>query len=208
MRLMRIDDLTRRDHYYVGAGDACYYFGEYTSRKGTAYSIASSLVHDLLELHDPAIPKQEFRKDRALSRVAQWIGGVFDPQSLALATFVPLPQSGSGILTDNDDRMFRILKRSAEGLDIRRMLELVKGGALLDVGSVRSGPDVLYESMRVVLPLTDPKPHAIFLVDDVLTTGANFVAAKRRLAQVMPDVPVYGLFVARKTLDSGSILGR
>jgi hypothetical protein len=208
MRLMRIDDLTRRDHYYIGAGDACYYFGEYTSRKGTAYSIASSLVHDLLELRDPAIPKQEFRKDRALSRVAQWIGGVFDPQSLPLATFVPLPQSGSGILTDNDDRMLRILKRSAEGLDIRRMLELVKGGALLDVGSVRSGPDVLYESMRVVLPLTDPKPHAIFLVDDVLTTGANFVAAKRRLAQVLPDVPVYGLFVARKTLDSGSILGR
>lgn len=208
MRLMRIDDLTRRDHYYIGAGDACYYFGEYTSRKGTAYSIASSLVHDLLELRDPAIPKQEFRKDRALSRVAQWIGGVFDPQSLSLATFVPLPQSGSGILTDNDDRMFRILKRSAEGLDIRRMLELVKGGALLDVGSVRSGPDVLYETMRVVLPLTDPKPHAIFLVDDVLTTGANFVAAKRRLAQVLPDVPVYGLFVARKTLDSGSILGR
>ena len=101
MRLMRIDESTRRDHYYVGDGDACYYFGEYTSRQGTAYSIASSLVHDLLELRDPAIPKQEFRKDRALSRVAQWIGGVFDQESLPLATFVPLPQSGSGILTDN-----------------------------------------------------------------------------------------------------------
>lgn len=208
MRILQIDELTRREHYYLGEDDACYYFGEYTSRKGSAHGISSSLVHDLLELQDPAIPKQEFRKDRALSRVAQWIHSVFDEQGFRLATFVPMPQSGSGILTDHDDRMLRILKRSAEGLDIRPMLEVAKGGAMLDVGSVRSGPDVLYESMRVVLALTEPKPRAIFLVDDVLTTGANFVAGKRRLGQVMPDVPVFGLFVARKALESGPILGR
>lgn len=208
MRLLRIDELTRREHYYLGDEDTCYYFGEYSARRGSAHGIASSVVHDLLELRDQAIPKQEFRKDRALSRTAQWIHAAFDPESFARATFVPLPQSGSGILTDNDDRIFRILMRTAEGLDIRRMLEIAKGGAQLDIGSVRSGPDVLYENLRVVLALTEPKPRAIFLVDDVLTTGSNYVAARRRIAQVMPDVPVYGLFIARKTLDSGPILGR
>jgi hypothetical protein len=208
LRLLRIDELARRDHYYLGNDDVCYYFGEYTARRGTALGIGNSVVHDLLELRDPAIAKQDFRKDRALSRVAQWVGAAFDAESLKLATFVPLPQSGSGILTDNDDRIYRILLRSGQGLDIRRMLEIGKGGTTLDVGSVRSGPEVLYEHMQVVLKLTDPRPRGIFLVDDVLTTGANFVAAKRRLAQVIPSVPVFGLFIARKTLESGAILGR
>jgi len=208
MRLLRIDESTRREHYFLSDDDTCYYFGEYCARRGVAYGITSSLVHDLLELRDAAIPKQEFRKDRALSRVAQWLGSAFDPQSLPLATFVPLPKSGCGILTDDDDRMYRILRRSGEGLDIRKMLELAKGGAALDVGSVRSGPDVLYENLRVVQSLTEPRPRAVFLVDDVLTTGANFIAGKRRLLQAIPEVPVFGLFIARKTLDSGAILGR
>ena len=51
-------------------------------------------------------------------------------------------------------------------------------GAPGEFDNLRSGPDVLYEHMRVVLALTEPRPRAIFLVDDVLATGANYVAAK------------------------------
>jgi hypothetical protein len=206
VRLQRIDELTRREHYYLREDDACYYFGEYTARKGTAHGIPSSLVHDLLERRDPSVPKQDHRKDRAMSRVAQWMNEVFDPAQLARATFVPLPQSGAGIPTDADDRIFRILRRSAEGLDVRKMVELAPPPAAREIATMRSGPDVLYENMRVVLALTEPKPRVVFLVDDVLATGANFVAGKRRIQQLLPDVPVYGLFVARKALDSGEIL--
>ena len=48
VRLQRIDELTRREHYYLRDEDACYYFGEYTARKGTAHGIPSSLVHEML----------------------------------------------------------------------------------------------------------------------------------------------------------------
>ncbi len=207
MRLSRIDDLTRREHYYLGDQDTCFYLGEYSARKGGAFGMTSVLVHDLLQPRNPAVVKQEHRKDRALGSVAQWLHEVFDPGNLASVTFVPLPVSGAGIVTDNDDRMFRILKRSAKGLDIRKLIELTSATGTGEYGSLRSGPNVLYENMRVVLALTEPKPGAIFLVDDVLATGANFIAAKRRLRQVLPDVPVFGLFVARKSLESGEILG-
>jgi NAD(P)-dependent dehydrogenase (short-subunit alcohol dehydrogenase family) len=33
-------------------------------------------------------------------------------------------------------------------------------------------------------------------------TGANFVAAKRRIQELLPLVPVYGLFAARKLLET------
>jgi hypothetical protein len=206
VRLQRIDELTRREHYFLREDDACYYFGEYTARTGIAHGIPSALVHDLLERRDPSMPKQDHRKDRAMSRVAQWMNEVFDQGRFARATFVPLPQSGAGVPSDADDRIFRILRRSAEGLDVRKMLELTPPPAAREIATMRSGPDVLYENMRVMLPLTEPKPIAIFLVDDVLVTGANFVAGKRRIQQLMPDVPIYGLFIARKALDSGEIL--
>ncbi|MEO7760316.1 MAG: hypothetical protein ABIS68_00240 [Casimicrobiaceae bacterium] len=206
MRLSRIDELTRREHYYLGDQDICYYFGEYAARKGAGHGLTNSLVHDLLQPRDPAVHKQDFLKDRALGRAAQWIHDAFDPVRFSHATFVPMPQSGSGIETDTDDRMFRVLTRSAEGLDIRKLIELTGLSATGEFGSARSGPEVLYEHLRVVLALTEPKPRVIFLVDDVLATGANFVAAKRRIQQLLPDVPVFGLFVARKAQESGAIL--
>ena len=206
MRLSRIDELTRREHYYIGDQDLCYYFGEYSGRGGRTFATMSTLIHDLLQPRDLAIPKQEFLKDRALSRVAQWMHEAFDPAAIADATFVPLPQSGSGLRTDADDRIYRILKRSAEGLDIRRLIEVAGPINSGELSTQRYGPDMLYEHMRVVLALTEPRPRAIFLVDDVLTTGANYIAAKKRIKQLLPDVPVFGLFIARKTLDSGEIL--
>ena len=207
MRLCRIDELTRREHYYLGDEDLCFYFGDYCGRNGRAHGTMSALVHDLLQPRDAGVPKQEYRKDRALSRVAQWLHEVFDPATIRDATFVPLPQSGSGVQTDSDDRIFRILKRGAEDLDIRRLIEMDDTSRSGEV-NLRSGPDVLYGHMRVVLALTEPKPNAIFLVDDVLTTGANYVAAKKRILQLLPDLPVFGLFVARKALDSGEIVLR
>ena len=40
----------------------------------------------------------------------------------------------------------------------------------------------------------------IFIVDDVLTTGAHFVAAKSLLKRQFPETPVMGVFVARRVL--------
>jgi predicted amidophosphoribosyltransferase len=206
MRLSRIDEMTRREHYYLGDQDVCFYLGEYAAGKGGAHGMTSVLVHDLLQPRDASVPKQEYRKDRALGSVAQWLHEAFDPGGLGGATFVPMPQSGSGLQTDNDDRIYRILRRTAEGLDIRRMIELTGSMTTGEYGSLRSGPNVLYEHMQVVLAATEPQPRVIFLVDDVLATGANFVAAKRRILQVLPHVPVFGLFIARKARESGDIL--
>jgi hypothetical protein len=43
-RLTEIDDLTRPDHFYLMADDACHFLGEYTARKGYAFSATNQLV--------------------------------------------------------------------------------------------------------------------------------------------------------------------
>ena len=207
VRPQRIDELSRRNHYFLNEQDTCYFFGEYSSRNGQPFGITSTLIRDLLHPASPAIAAQDTLKDKAMGRAAKWFRDAFDRDEIAKVTFVPLPQSGAGVVTDNDDRMFRILRRMGVGLDIRKLLEMTGSAATSEFGSIRSGPDVIYENMRVVLGLTEPQPKLIVLVDDLLTTGANYVAAKRRLQQLMADVPVCGFFIARKLLDSDGIVG-
>jgi hypothetical protein len=44
LRLTKIDDLTRSDHSYLTAADDCYFLGEYTARKGFAFSATNRLI--------------------------------------------------------------------------------------------------------------------------------------------------------------------
>jgi hypothetical protein len=43
-RLTKIDELALPDHFYLTAADDCYFLGEYTARKGYAFSATNQLV--------------------------------------------------------------------------------------------------------------------------------------------------------------------
>lgn len=63
---------------------------------------------------------------------------------------------------------------------------------------VRLGPDELYQLYEIDRELSEPTPTSLVVVDDVLTTGAHFKAMKRILNMTFPDVPLIGVFVARR----------
>jgi hypothetical protein len=44
LRLTKIDALTLPDHSYLTATDNCYFLGEYTARKGYAFSATNGVV--------------------------------------------------------------------------------------------------------------------------------------------------------------------
>jgi predicted amidophosphoribosyltransferase len=46
--------------------------------------------------------------------------------------------------------------------------------------------------------LLAPLPQAIAVVDDVLTTGAHFVAVSNILRREFPSTSIVGLFIARR----------
>jgi predicted amidophosphoribosyltransferase len=48
--------------------------------------------------------------------------------------------------------------------------------------------------------LVSPTPVQIGVIDDVLTNGSHFVAAKRVLQRRFPGVPVIGIFFARREI--------
>jgi predicted amidophosphoribosyltransferase len=82
------------------------------------------------------------------------------------------------------------------------------------VQQVSTDPYHLQESSRDVLALianfqvnrtSSAAPQRIGLLDDVLTTGAHFVAAKHVLSEAFPGVEIVGFFVARRAITADEI---
>ena len=63
---------------------------------------------------------------------------------------------------------------------------------------VRPGPNELAAVYTLSEEIAEPIPVSLVLVDDMLTTGAHFKAAQRILLRRFPQVPVFGLFIARR----------
>ena len=66
----------------------------------------------------------------------------------------------------------------------------------------RPKPDDLYANYEIDGALVDPKPRQMAVVDDVLTTGAHFKAMQRLLNEMYPDVPLAGIFIARRVPET------
>jgi hypothetical protein len=205
VRPQQIDDLTRRDHYYLAEQDLCYFFLDYSARNGRSFSAANELIGDLLRPEGQRNLVPDVRKQRAIRRVAHLFKAALNAERMGAITYVPLPPPRTRNQLEGDDRMARVLRCLADEPDIREMIEMDKTRETGDFAGIRIGPDVLSANMRVVQALLEPRPELIFLVGDVLTTGANFVAAKRRLQQFLPYVPIYGLYAARKARDADDI---
>jgi predicted amidophosphoribosyltransferase len=64
----------------------------------------------------------------------------------------------------------------------------------------------IYQNYPIDGELVQPAPHAIAIVDDVLTAGAHFKAAQSILSETYPDVKIYGVFFARRVPDTEELL--
>ena len=92
-RLTRIDDLTRPDHSYLTAADACYFIGEYTAGRGYAYSDTNSLILNFKKSMDRCdLPEWPY-KGRAVRIAAVAFRKALKRSDLERLTFVPVPPS-------------------------------------------------------------------------------------------------------------------
>ena len=53
--------------------------------------------------------------------------------------------------------------------------------------------------------MTEPAPRLVAVVDDLLTTGAHFRAAKSILSARFPEIAVVGMFIARRAPDTADL---
>lgn len=198
---MRLTNLDPQDARYVLDGDNCWYFGEYTAGGGYGASETNQQIFNLKK--SPNSPAHLLKwKRRAIQYWADHIltSNLNFNYCAENVTFVPLPCSKPEGHPEHDDRMLQILRTVAgqrAGLDIRPLLFQIAArdsqhsGARATPGEIAAGLGI---DQRLIPP---PIRHHVIVVDDVITRGASFAAAKQLLLAQAGVTTVSGLFMAK-----------
>lgn len=202
LRATQIDQLTRRQHFYLEESDFCAFIGEYTARTGFGYSETNQLIYNFKKGMERRNKPDWPYKLQAIQRVAATLEHILSEQALNNYTFVPIRPSKARDDPDYDDRMSQALQliRPEQPIDMRELIVQTESTAAAHDSEDRPGPQAIARNYRIDEQLTSSQPVAFIVVDDMLTTGAHFKAAQSRLNRRFTGVPVYGLFVARRAL--------
>lgn len=210
IRLSKIDDSNRRDHYHLTPDDECYYLFEYTSQKDFNFGFANNLISNLKKPVDRR-GRQEYRyKTGAIQDCSRHLAETLNDKWLQLSTLVPIPPSKAPRDPLYDDRVEAICRGigtlKAYPIDIRGLVEQqISIQAAHENPDNRPSPEDLRRIYRVNEKIAAPPPRAIGIVDDVLTAGSHFRAMKDVLAQRFPGAAITGIFIARRVFpdDAG-----
>lgn len=196
-RFQSVDEKNRADHYYITESDECFYLYEYTSGMGYSHSETNSLI---LNLKKKKGVGGYAWKGRAIASCAEALGPAINPKWLTRAVLVPVPPSK--IKTDPlyDDRMTQVCKaiKSSVPIDVRELIVQIESTDAVHEGS-RLKPDEIEANYYIDEDLCgEGDPKYIGIVDDMLTAGAHFRAAKNLLSKRFPTSKITGFFIARR----------
>lgn len=199
-KLRTVGDIERPDHYYLNPGDECAFFGEYTARKGWRHSTTNGIITNLKKSVEKRGTAEWQYKERAIAQVAALIRANLAADVLPNITIVPAPPSRAPTDPLYDDRVERIARCIGAGIDVRCLLSTAQSRDAAHLSDDRPGPDALEQGLLWNQQEANRRAvgNIIIVLDDVLVTGATFVACSRVLKRAYPAVSVYGLFVARR----------
>ena len=200
--LTKIDELTRGDHWYLSVEDECSFFGEYTARAGFEYSDTNDLILNLKKSPEKRGQLEWKYKNQVILQAGLALRTALPEETLAAATFVPIPPSkvkGDPLF---DDRILQVLNRMANKSDDVDIRELILQDETMipshERENDRPGPEEISENYKINEVVAEPWPKRIVIFDDMLTTGAHFKAAKMKMTERFPGISVEGIFLARR----------
>ena len=205
-RLTKVDDLIRPDHRHLTAADVCCFIGEYTAYRGYDHSDTNRLIFNFKKTMDRRGRTEWRYKEQAIQTAAAAFLRTLAPKDLDRLTFVPIPPSKAKGDPLYDDRLTRMLGaiRPKPPLDVRELIVQMVSTDAVRAREVRPAPEEIQALYRIDETLMEPAPDTIAVVDDILTTGAHFRAAKSVLSTHFPETSIIGLFIARRVRDAAA----
>ena len=200
IRLQKIDETNRGDHYHLAAGDECYFLYEYTAGAGWRGGATNQLIHNLQKKRGDG---GYHYKAPAIAECAQALSLTLNQDWLSEACLVPVPPSKTKTDPLYDDRISKVCAaiRKPGQPNIRELIEQIESTETFKGGNRRK-PEELRANYRFNEQLLADLPKKIGIVDDVLTTGSHFRAIKDMILETASGCQVVGLFVARRAIPN------
>lgn len=198
MRLLKIDP---KYYQWLDPNDQCWYYGEYTSGGGWGASETNRQILNLKK--GPGAKAGELHyKSVAVNYWGDALAKLLTLENtVGNCTFVPMPGSKPEGHAEYDDRIGRVLTRMSAhhaGVDVRRLLKQHSERSAQHAGGGRKSPSEICETLAVDYSLVPPPlARTIIVVDDVITMGASFAAAKALLTTLPNVQEVVGVFLAK-----------
>ncbi|MCP3475830.1 hypothetical protein NLM33_36910 [Bradyrhizobium sp. CCGUVB1N3] len=216
IQLRQIDDQNRIDHHFIQPNDECYYLFEYTARQGYGFSATNSLISNLKKKPSQRNQLHYVYKGRAINECAAALGPAINPRWFTGGALVPMPPSKIRTDAEYDDRVAQICRalRSAVAIDVRELLLQTANLRAAHESDQRPSVQEIKDVLAIDESVCNPEPTRIGIVDDVLTAGAHFRAAKEVLNNRFPAAHIVGFFIARRVFanpfeaDDFSIFGK
>lgn len=200
LKLSKIDDFLRSDHFYLKEDDRCWFFGEYTAQRRYDYSKINSLISNFKKPVDrKGLPEWRY-KENAINKIANTFRSLLKRLQELKFTLVPIPPSKAKSDRLYDDRVLRVLEVSGRGLgvDIRELVRQRQSTPPAHLITPRPTPEDLIHNYYIDEEVANPVPEGIALFDDVLTDGAHFKAMQSVLKERYPRITTIGVFVTRR----------
>lgn len=215
-RLTEVGEHERPDHFHLPVTAKCYFWGEYTPYEHTNgkkwnFSATNQLMSNFKKKLDRKGQSDWPYKAAATQRIAQAFSQFWKWDNLHEqygVALVPIPPSKARTDAAYDARMCEMLNavsvKAGVKLDIRDCLSFSGKYAASHESADRPSPAELYAELSFdhAAGKLERPPGLIFLFDDMLTTGAHYVAAAQLLAQHYPGVQIVGHFVARRIVPN------
>jgi hypothetical protein len=205
-QLLEIDELSRGDHWHLRPDDACHYMREHISRGGYDASATNQLISNLKKKMDRKGKPEWSYKTRAIQQAARELRAALDPSEWDGVVIVPMPPSKARVDPLYDDRMLQIARQAFAGTaaSVRELIFQGESRAAFHETEERRDVAQLTQRFQVDESQCEPPPRGVIVLDDVLTTGAHFVAAKTVLQRRFgTGLVVIGIFIARRVFPAG-----
>lgn len=199
---MRLSILDPEDFRFLSSEDSCAHYGEYTSGGGFGASETNQQIFNLKKSPTASLPQLRWKA----KAVSYWGEVILTSAGLNLdvcatnVTFVPIPCSKPVGHPEYDDRMLQVMKYVAQrkpGIDVRPLLVQSEARDAQHQGN-RSEPEGLAATLQLDRTyLQAPLRPYVIVVDDVITRGASFAAAKSVLSRLAGVQTVHGMFLAK-----------
>jgi predicted amidophosphoribosyltransferase len=143
-------------------------------------------------------------KARAIQTVAHVLRAALNDNARQTLTFVPVPPSKAKTDPLYDDRLLQVLRGvwPGQAMDVRELIMQPNSSDAAHDRDDRPKPAELAARYVVERGLLHPKPQIVAVVDDLVTTGAHFVAMRTILRREFPNTQIVGLFIARRVPEA------